>query len=62
MFNLGGGELTLVALVAILLIPSKKLPQVATTLGRFFAQLQTGFQDVKKDIEKSIKSPPNDIT
>lgn len=56
MFNLGGGELILIGLLAIILIPPKKIPEVAVSLGKFFRQLQHGFDEVKTSMEKSLKS------
>lgn len=55
MFNMGGGELALVALVALLILGPKKLPQVATTLGRWIAQLQRGFEEVKGSVNASLR-------
>lgn len=55
MFNMGGGELILVAIVALLFIPPKKLPQAATSLGRFFSQLQRGFNELKSGVQSSLK-------
>lgn len=55
MFNMGGGELILVGLAALLLIGPKKLPQVATQLGRWFAQLQRSFDEVKQSVREGLK-------
>jgi len=52
---MGGGELILVAVVALLVLGPKKLPQVATTLGRWIAQIQKGFEEVKTSVNKSLK-------
>ena len=60
MFNMGGGELILVGLAALLLIGPKKLPEVATQLGRWFAQLQRGFDDVKKSVREGLKDEGNE--
>lgn len=58
MFNIGGGELILVALAALLLIKPKNLPQVATTLGRWYAQLRQGISEIKTTVEQTIKDDP----
>ncbi|MBI2339176.1 MAG: twin-arginine translocase TatA/TatE family subunit [Deltaproteobacteria bacterium] len=55
MFNMGGGELFLVGLVALLLIGPRKLPEVATQLGRWLRDLQRGFEDVKKSVREGLK-------
>ena len=58
MFNLGGGELILVALAALLLIKPKNLPQVATSLGRWYAQLRSALLEVKSSFENSLRENP----
>lgn len=59
MFNMGGGELILISIAALLLIPPKKLPEVATSLGRLMAQLQNGISEVKRNVQISL-IPPED--
>lgn len=55
MFNIGGGELILIALVAILFIRPEQLPRFTTTLGRWFAELQKSWKNVKEGFEHEIK-------
>ena len=67
MFNMSGSELILIAIVAILLIPAEKLPEVATSLGRWISQLSRNFHEIKSGIETSLKPEPlkkikNEIT
>lgn len=66
MLNMGGGELFVVALVALLLIPNEKIPELAHKLGRLVAQLQNGFQDFKsglqKNLQKDLASDPPKVT
>jgi len=50
MLNLGGGELILIALAALLFIPPQKLPGAARSVGRFLSQLRNTFEEVKKEI------------
>lgn len=67
MLNMGGGELFIVALVALLLIPNEKLPGLAQKLGRLMAQLQHGFRDLKSGLQTSLSDtkmlddPPPDL-
>lgn len=56
MFNMGGGELALVALVALLIIGPKKLPEVATKLGRWVHQFQKGFEEIKSTVKESLNN------
>lgn len=58
MFNIGGGELILVALAALLLIKPKNLPQLATTLGRWYSQLRNGLNEIKTSVEQTLKDDP----
>lgn len=61
MFNMGGGELALVALVTLLLVKPEKLPQVATNLGRWLTELRRNFNDVKRSVEEGLKDQPTKI-
>lgn len=58
MFNMGTGEMILIAVLTLLVIPPHKLPQVATSLGRFLGQLQRGFAEAKKSLEVGLKEDP----
>lgn len=55
MFNIGGGELILIGLVAILFIRPEQLPRFATTLGRWFAELQKSWRSVREGFEQEVK-------
>lgn len=59
MLNMGGGEFIMVAILALLLVKPEKLPHLATTLGRWFAELQRSFNEVRSDFEVSLKEKPN---
>ena len=56
MFNMGFGEMLVIGLVAILFIQPRNLPKVATSLGRWLGDLKRGFDDVKKNFEKTLKN------
>ena len=55
MFDIGFTELTLVALVALVVIGPERLPTVARTLGHLFGRLQRYVSDVKSDISREIE-------
>jgi Tat protein translocase TatB subunit len=57
MFGLGGGELILVAVLAILLIGPKDLPKVAQSLGKWVRQFKGAVQDFKDTVEHEIALP-----
>lgn len=60
MFNIGGGEMVMIALIALLFIKPEKLPGFATRLGRFMAQIRNQVNDVKKEIESGYNDQSND--
>jgi sec-independent protein translocase protein TatB len=48
MFNLGGGELLVIALIALIVLGPERLPDAARTVGKVMGEvrkLSTGFQD-----------------
>jgi len=55
MFDIGFTELTLVALVALVVIGPERLPGVARTLGHLFGRLQRYVSDVKSDISREME-------
>jgi Tat protein translocase TatB subunit len=54
MFGLGGGELILVVLIAVVLIGPKDLPKVAHQLGKWTRQVKLAIQELKSTVEKEI--------
>ncbi|MCH6567999.1 MAG: twin-arginine translocase TatA/TatE family subunit, partial [Nitrospinae bacterium] len=46
MFGIGMQELLIVLAVALIILGPKKLPEMARTLGRAFAELQRATQDL----------------
>lgn len=55
MFNMGPGEIILIAIVALIFIPPDKLPEVATKLGRMYHQFRSNFNELKSGVEHGIK-------
>ena len=61
MFNLGFSEFIVIAVVALIVIGPKQLPEVAKVLGRLIGEFKKASQDlsgglleVKKEVEDSI--------
>lgn len=53
MFGIGGGEIFLIILVALMLFGSEKIPDIARTLGKGMAELKNATNDIKSEIQKS---------
>jgi sec-independent protein translocase protein TatB len=54
MFGLGGAELVIVIILAIIFIGPKDLPKVATQLGRLYRQFKAAADDLKTTVEREI--------
>src|SRR5215218_1540653 len=50
MFNLGMGEITVILLLVLLFVGPKKLPDLASGLGRAIRQIRKTTADVKNEI------------
>lgn len=51
MFGIGMQELLIVLAVALIILGPKKLPEMARTLGRAFAELQRATQDLRSSVD-----------
>lgn len=67
MFNIGSGELALIAVVALLVLGPKRLPELARGIGKFMREFRRQTDEVrgvverefyKMDQEVSIHEPP----
>jgi len=56
MFEVGFGELLLIALVALVVIGPEQLPRVARTAGLWLGRARRMIVSVKADIEREIKA------
>ncbi len=54
MFDIGGFELLLIAVVALLILGPERLPEALRTLGLWLGRLRRSFVSVKTEIEKEI--------
>ncbi len=52
--NLGGGELLVIFLFALLFFGSKKIPDLARGLGRGMREIKDAMNDIKHDINDSV--------
>ena len=58
----GGPEVLVIAIAALILFGPKRLPEIARTLGRAIAQLRQSAQDFKNQVTREAEEsaePPN---
>jgi sec-independent protein translocase protein TatB len=63
MFNVGGGELLVIMLIALIVLGPQRLPDAARTVGRVMGDLRrisSGFQQELKDAFDTDDVDPND--
>jgi sec-independent protein translocase protein TatB len=55
MFDIGFSEITLIAVVALVVLGPERLPKTARTLGHLFGRLQRYVNEVKSDISREME-------
>ncbi len=55
MFGMGFGELLVVLIIAVIFLGPDKIPETARTLGKWFHELKSSVEDVKKSFEADLK-------
>jgi sec-independent protein translocase protein TatB len=61
MFNIGGGEVLVIALIALIVLGPERLPDAARTVGKVMGEirrLSTGFQDEVRTAFSDVDTPP----
>ena len=62
-FNLGFGELVVLAIVAVMMFGGR-LPEVARKVGRGFNEFKRGMNDqleeIRSDVDLEVEDPPED--
>ena len=58
MFGLGGGELLLVAFMALIFIGPKKLPELARGLGKGIREFQKAKDDLVDEVQSQNEATP----
>ncbi len=56
MFDIGFWELSIIAIIALLVIGPERLPAVARTAGNWYGKIQRFITSVKSDIEQELKA------
>ena len=63
MFGIGMQELIIIAIIALLVVGPKKLPDLAKSLGKGFSEFRRAADGVTEDIKDAVKvdeKPKND--
>jgi Tat protein translocase TatB subunit len=55
MFNIGFQELIIIAIIALLIVGPKKLPDLAKSLGKSFGELRRAADGLTDDIKQTMK-------
>ena len=59
MFGMGMSEIVLIAVIALLVIGPKKLPEVAKALGKGFGEFKRAMNDFKESVNIDIEDTPS---
>lgn len=54
MFDIGFSEITLIAVVALLVLGPERLPKVARTVGALVRRARSSWQNVRSEIEREL--------
>ena len=60
LFNLGGQEVILIVVLALLLFGGKKIPELMRGMGRGIREFKDASNGVKRDIEESMEQKDAD--
>jgi sec-independent protein translocase protein TatA len=55
MFGIGMQELIIIAIIALLIVGPKKLPDLAKTLGKGFSEFKKATEGITDDIKEAMK-------
>jgi sec-independent protein translocase protein TatA len=53
--SIGGWEIAIVVILALLIFGPKKLPELGSSLGRSITGFKKGLKDTKEDVQAAIK-------
>ena len=59
--NLGAPEITIIALVILLLFGGKKIPELMRGLGKGVSQFKKGMKDIEDEINAEPEKKPEEI-
>jgi sec-independent protein translocase protein TatA len=58
LFNLGGQEVILIVVLALLLFGGKKIPELMRGMGRGIREFKDATREISSEIEESVKDAP----
>lgn len=58
MFGMGFGEILVVLVIAVIFLGPEKIPETARTLGKWFNEIKSSMDEVKKSFETDLKESP----
>ncbi len=61
MFNLQGGELIIIALLALVVLGPEKLPEAARWFGRMYAQIRRMGDGFTQEFQSAVREPLDDL-
>ncbi len=61
MFNIGAGEMALIAIVALLVLGPKRLPELARGLGKFMREFRRQTDEVRGVVEREFYRMDQDV-
>jgi Tat protein translocase TatB subunit len=56
MFGIGMQEVILILVIALVVIGPRKLPELASALGKGYAEFRRAFDDMKRNVETEIRT------
>ena len=56
--DLGGGEMLVILMAVLLLFGADKIPNIARSLGRGIREFKDATNEIKNELEQSIKDDP----
>jgi len=61
MFNVGGSELLIISLVALIVIGPARLPEVARQVGKIYADFKRVSNGFQRDFREAMRDPVGDV-
>ena len=59
MFDIGPGELVLVAIIGLLVLGPQRLPKVAAEIGKWVGRARRTATQLRRQLEREIEKPPS---